>query len=173
MNKPYLFVLIGLPGCGKSTIAKEISNLTDAEVFSSDSIRKELFGSEAMQYSNDYLKEKGFTALSDNQKRNICNNAVFAELNNRIRNCLSSGSNAVYDATNLTHRNDLHSRFPNAEIVLVCIDVALETALVRNQIRDRHVPENVIRDLYQKYSSEIAEMKPNCQFRTVVHIDNN
>ena len=44
-SKPWIFVLVGLPSSGKSTIADEISGLIkNTIVVSSDEIRQELFG---------------------------------------------------------------------------------------------------------------------------------
>ena len=39
-----LFLMIGLPASGKSTLAEQIAKSEDAEIVSSDNIRKELYG---------------------------------------------------------------------------------------------------------------------------------
>ena len=49
MNKFYM--LVGLPGSGKSTISNELNG----EVFSSDALRKELWGDENTQGDNTLL----------------------------------------------------------------------------------------------------------------------
>lgn len=43
--KPKLFIMCGLSGSGKSTIAKDLAIKHNAEIVSSDAIREELFGS--------------------------------------------------------------------------------------------------------------------------------
>ena len=45
MNKPTLWVMVGLSGSGKSSVAKEIAkNNSNTVIVSSDSIREELTG---------------------------------------------------------------------------------------------------------------------------------
>lgn len=46
MKKPTFVMLVGLPGSGKSTLAKDIKDTYHGTIFSSDSIREELTGSE-------------------------------------------------------------------------------------------------------------------------------
>lgn len=46
MEKPTFVMMVGLPGSGKSTLAKVLSDTYHGTIFSSDSIRKELTGSE-------------------------------------------------------------------------------------------------------------------------------
>ena len=77
---PFLFFLVGISGSGKSTIAQEYAEKFNAEVFSSDKIRFELYGDESIQ---------------DNPQK------VFQILHKRIKTALKQGKNAIYDATNL------------------------------------------------------------------------
>ena len=69
-------MLVGLPGSGKSTISNELNG----EVFSSDALRKELWGDENTQGDNTLL---------------------FNELHKRIEKGLKEGKNCIYDATNI------------------------------------------------------------------------
>lgn len=64
MNK--LFMMIGIPASGKSTIAKEISKSEDAIIVSSDDIRKE-FGNINDQSQN----VKVFEEAERRSKQNI------------------------------------------------------------------------------------------------------
>lgn len=43
------YMMIGLPGSGKSTVAKSIASNTTAVIISSDEIRAELFGNAEIQ----------------------------------------------------------------------------------------------------------------------------
>ena len=79
-----LVMLIGISGCGKSSFARDFSEgYDDTEVFSSDAIRKEVFGDE-----NDQTH----------------NNEVFSILHKRIISSLKKGKVCVYDATNLNRK---------------------------------------------------------------------
>ena len=49
-----LIVMVGVPGSGKSTYAKNTFSKT-AEILSSDALRKELLGNENDQKHNDYV----------------------------------------------------------------------------------------------------------------------
>ena len=79
--KPKLFIMCGLSGSGKSSIAKDLAVKYHAEIVSSDAIREELFGSCQNQ--------------SDNEK-------VFNIFNKRIRESLNKNKNVIADATNIT-----------------------------------------------------------------------
>lgn len=78
-----LYMMCGLPGSGKSLYAKEISKVKNAKIYSSDELRKEMFGN-----------------VSDTKH----NSDLFQELHKRIKNELFKGKNVIYDATNLSHK---------------------------------------------------------------------
>ena len=82
--KPNLYIMIGLPGSGKDTIAKQIQAVDRLKnvVLSSDNIRMELFGWE------------------DQSK----NGRVFEEMNKRCKEYLYKGFNVIYNATNLSKK---------------------------------------------------------------------
>lgn len=46
MNVVYFEMLVGIPGCGKSTYAREMAEAYSYTWISSDKIREELYGSE-------------------------------------------------------------------------------------------------------------------------------
>lgn len=46
---PTFYMMCGLPGSGKSTQAKKMAEKLNASIFSSDAIRKEKYGDEAIQ----------------------------------------------------------------------------------------------------------------------------
>lgn len=125
------YMLVGLPGSGKSAIAKELG----VKVFSSDSLRKELFGNEECQDKNGEL---------------------FSELHKRIKDCLKNGEDCVYDATNISAKRRTH--FINNELnkipcEKICIFVAtdMNVCLQRNNIRERKVPYEVIKRMYLNF----------------------
>ena len=77
---PTLYIMIGMPGAGKSTLAAKL----DAEVYSSDTIRKELTGD---------LSGKTQGAIE------------FRLMNLRTQQALRAGLDAVSDATALTKKS--------------------------------------------------------------------
>lgn len=132
--KPIIFVMCGLPCSGKSVEAQKIAKEYNAEIFSSDFLREEMFGD-----INDQ---------SHNQE-------LFKELHKRIRNCLISRKNACYDACNISYKRRME--FLKSLNKISCNKIAVlmatpyEVCLERNSKRDRKVPEFVIKRMYMNF----------------------
>lgn len=119
-GKPTVYILIGLPGSGKSTYAKS----TGFPVFSSDEIRKEF----------DYK---------------IPDNEVFNILQERLRECLKSGKNCIFDALNLGRKNrkvfiDSLKDIPCNKVCQFFV-IPIEKCKERNSLREgiARVPDKV------------------------------
>lgn len=130
------FMMIGLPASGKSEQAKKIATEYDAEIFSSDSLREEIFGDVNHQANNDTL---------------------FKELHKRIRECLTSGKSAIYDATNISYKRRMEflkslNKIP-CEKIAVLMATPYEVCLERNAQRERKVPEYVIKRMYMNWNT--------------------
>lgn len=130
------FMMIGLPASGKSEQAKKLAVEYDAEIFSSDSLREEMFGDVNHQANNDTL---------------------FKELHKRIRECLISGKSAIMDATNINYKHRMEflkslNKIP-CEKIAVLMATPYETCLERNAQRERKVPEEVIKRMYMSWNS--------------------
>ena len=121
-SKPWIFVLVGLPSSGKSTIADEISGLIkNTIVVSSDEIRQELFG--------------------DNYVRSI---KTFETAKERIYKNILEGYNVAFDASNFNRykrepifNNELRDKY---NIATVFLNEKVEDCLNRNHIRTRKQP---------------------------------
>lgn len=136
MNEPFLIMMVGLPGSGKSTFAKSIYSEIDNKrinpvIHSSDNLREELYGNAAIQGDN---------------------NKLFAELHKRIRNDLSQGKDVVYDATNINKKNRIAflKEISKVRCHPICFVMATEynACLFNNQKRERKVPEDVIHKMF-------------------------
>ena len=77
---PMFYIMVGLPGSGKSFTAESIPN---AVVHSSDAIRAEVLGDENDQTQQDL---------------------VFQTLHKRVLQDLVDGKDVVYDATNINYK---------------------------------------------------------------------
>lgn len=110
------YMTIGLPGCGKSTWAEK----TGFEIISSDAMREQL-------------------GLADND------NSVFPLMESRVLSLVASGTDVIYDATNLEHvkRINLLSKLYSTEKVAVVFPTPLEVCKERNHGRERVVPDFV------------------------------
>lgn len=135
MSKPIFTMLVGLPASGKSHYATMLSKQIDATVFSSDALREEMFGD-----------------VNDQEH----NTEVFHELHKRIKECLKSGKNAIYDATNISskRRKAFIQELNKIDCEKRCVVMATpyEQCLKNNSNRDRVVPEDVIDRMYRSFN---------------------
>lgn len=132
MSTPKFIAMVGLPASGKSTKAQELSKLYNATVFSSDALRKELYGDENIQ--------------GDNTK-------LFNTLYQNIKCYLRNGYSAILDATNISYKRRMAflSELKNIPCEKICVLMATpyEECLKRNAERERKVPEYVIERMYR------------------------
>lgn len=129
MNK--LFMMIGIPASGKTSLAEQIAKSEDAEIVSSDSIRKELYGDENIQGDS---------------------NEVFKTVEDRIINGLKNNRNMIYDATNINYKRRMaflqKIRKLKIEKIAIMVATPYEQCLIRNSQRERQVPEEVMKRMY-------------------------
>ena len=130
-------MMAGLPASGKSTYAKKLAEEENAIIHSSDELRAELFGTELHNDSND------------------SNDILFKELHKRIINDLSNGKSVIYDATNINYkrRKAFLDSIKNIECEKICVLIATpyEDCLKYNALRERNVPEEVIKRMYHNF----------------------
>lgn len=125
-----LYTLVGIPGAGKSVLAQTLAEENDAMIVSSDAIRGELYGDEAVQ--KDPAK-------------------VFRLVEERVVCHLNNGVSVVMDATNInakrrrTFLNAVRLRV-RADYVKECHVVMCDPAIAieRDLTRDRTVGKDVI-----------------------------
>lgn len=129
MSVVYFEMLVGVPGCGKSTYAKKMEALGYVWI-SSDKIREELYGSEEIQ---------------GNPKD------VFAKMYERTFEALNEGKEVVYDATNIKRKDRMSllaeiDKRVKEKVYKKCSYFAVDPSICkeRNSKRERTVPEEVI-----------------------------
>ena len=131
---PILYVMVGLPGSGKSHIAEELARENNAVVYSMDDIRGELCGNVEDQSRND---------------------EVFGIWVNRIRRTLKHGQNVIADATNVTKSGRrsflaMFDRIPHQTIAHVA-HKEVEDCIIDNLDRPHPVPPEVIKETKEKF----------------------
>lgn len=126
--KPMLYLMMGYPGAGKTTIAKIIARLTGAEHLSSDKIRLELFP------NPDFDEEE--------------HRALYKELDRRTKQLLGELKSVVYDANlnRLQHRQEKYAICEKLGVkpVLIWVRTPLEVAKERavDVSREKLVPSH-------------------------------
>lgn len=129
-----IITLVGIPASGKSTFAEEYRK-KGYVIASTDEARKTLYGDEAIQ---------------GNIKDVLC--VVYGIVEDAVKN----HKNVVVDSTALTPYERMQIlKFP-ARHIAVYFDTPVDTCLRRNQERERHVPERIILQMYERmiYPSE-------------------
>lgn len=152
-NLPILIVMVGIPGSGKSYKAKELSELYNAKVFSSDEYRKILLGDSSNQ-SNNKL--------------------VFERLYDDIEKCLTDGCNAILDSTNTTYksRKTVIDRFKDiSNIEAFVMTTKIEECIFRDANRERTVGEDVVRKFISYY--QFPQMFEGFSSITIDNVSNN
>ena len=139
------YMLVGLPGSGKSSLADEIKKEAEntgkhVEWVSSDNIRKDFYGSEEIQ---------------GDSKR------VFEEMYKRTKDALKEGYDVIYDACNnnrkkrkaLLNRLCTERDLRGLDVEKICLICATpyETCVQRDRQRKRTVEESVIKDKFYLY----------------------
>ena len=129
-KKPTFYMMVGVPGSGKTTYAHRIPN---AKVLSSDDIRKEL-------------------GVDGGDKQ--AHGRVFEILHERVKEALNNVKDFVYDATNIAEskRRSFLKEIKDlaGKKVCVCLVPSLNQAIRQNADRDEPVPEHVIRNMHMR-----------------------
>ena len=144
--KSNLYVMCGIPGSGKTTIAHNFSDI----VISSDEVRKSLYGDASIQCNAKLVFQ-------------IVDELVLKSLQNK---------NVVYDATSISPkvRKRIIDKFKDkANIIGVYVNTSLDICISRNNNRERVVPESVIRKMYSNFTIPTLEEG----FSKIIEIKNN
>ena len=129
-------MLVGLPGCGKSTYAQDLKTAyPNCLIFSSDAYRLKLLGDMNDQSSN---------------------NLVFETLHKDMIEHLKSGGTAIYDATNVTRKNrkSILNRIPSdVDKTVHVIWTRIDECIERDARRSRSVGTDVINKFLHRWQT--------------------
>lgn len=143
IDNPTLYILIGVPGSGKSTYAEELYQKSERGIalVSSDQIRKSLYGNESCQ---------------DNPKK------VFSIAHQATIDQLTRGYDVIFDATNIyaKDRMDLIRKVcfevkKEVRFIAIYFDTPIETCIARQDLRERKVPTKVIEKMNRQMEKPV------------------
>jgi predicted kinase len=122
--KPFLIVLSGLPGTGKSYISRKLAERLPCVIVSSDTMRKALFPSPVYN-------------APENQR-------LFAAMHILIEDLLSKNIAILLDATNLVerHREHLYAIVHRLRLKLIIIRVEAPPEVVQERLQARMAMDN-------------------------------
>ena len=131
---PKLYMTVGLPGCGKSTWAKN----TGLPVFASDELRKEL-------------------PDADNYK-------IFQTLHKRMKEALMEGQSIIFDATNLSrkHRRQFIDEVSGVECEKICKFFIMPVEVCKERNSKRYGTARVPEEVYDKMLKSFNV--PSCHY---------
>lgn len=155
MSKPILYIFIGYPGAGKTTVAKIISQKTGAVHLMADQERHKMFG------------KPTHSAAESHQ--------LYNALNDLAADLLSQGRSVVFD-TNFNFRADRDklcsiAESNGADMRIIWVTVDIDTA------KKRAVHSEYIRNGYSASMSEahfdeiVSKLEPPSEDEIIIKID--
>lgn len=144
VERPTIYVLIGLPGSGKSTwTRKQLNDGKDYVVVSSDDIIEELGAKDGLNYSEAFKLYSG---------------QATGMMKQRARDALSSGKNVIWDQTNMSKkkRRGILQQVPN-NYIKIAVDFDVDDKELFRRLEDRanktgkRIPRDVVMSMAQSY----------------------
>lgn len=134
------YMMIGIPGIGKSTYAKNWKEECpdSRQIIASDEVRKDLYGSESIQ--GDW-------------------NEIIDEMEYQIMLSSAALKDIIIDATHtnrLSRKNMIHLLWKNGynDVIGVWFKPDIEKAINQDSQRSRHVPHHIIRKMADRLKQE-------------------
>jgi hypothetical protein len=153
---PTLIIVCGYIGSGKTTVARELSKLTDIEVISSDVVRKKLAGISPKEhryepfgkgiYSPEFSRRTYLTMIDEAKKK------------------LSMGKSVILDATfsKLWQREAAKKAADEANANFLCIEVVCPDDVIKTRL-ERRAKSSTISDgrleLFPQHKASFEEIR--------------
>jgi hypothetical protein len=163
--KPKLVVMMGLPGVGKTYVARRLAERLDAFHLLSDSIRKQLLGIP--------VSTRRFDGYGRGIYKGNIGKKTYEEMMRRARTYLAAGYSAIMDATFLHEdsRNKARALADKAGAGILFVFADCPERIVASRLRRRAIEysfSDANRDVYRAMK---ARFKPPRPGRSMVKID--
>lgn len=133
-----LYIMIGIPGSGKSTFASEVFK-DKAEIVSTDALREELLGDASNQSYGDEIFKEAYKRIADN---------------------ISKNKDVCFDATNINRKSRkrlfefLRSKKLNPEISAIVMNTPIAQCLYNDCYREMKGERFVGKEVIHKFISK-------------------
>ena len=153
-TKPILFLVSGLSGTGKSTIAQKIAVDYHAVQINTDVVRKEAAGMNKFERHHDSVN----TGLYDPKKVDD----TYERVMQRASRVLKKGQNVVLDATfqKKKYRDMAHHIAGQQHAALVMIQCVCPDAVVKQRLEDRLKKKSVSDGRWEIYQAQKQSFEP-------------
>lgn len=143
-RRPVLVLMVGVPGTGKSTLARRLARALPAELVQSDRVRRSLFA------------EPKYTGAEAS--------AVYGWCHAVLRSLLGTGRSAVFDATNLDerHRRRVYDLADACGAALIVVWTACSPSTVQQRMLRRRFDRDE-EDLSEAHWGTYLELRPRAE----------
>jgi predicted kinase len=154
LQKPLLFLVLGLSGTGKSTVAQKIAVDYHAVVINTDVVRKEIAGIDTYEQHHDQFN----TGLYDPKKIDD----TYAQVMQHASTCITKGQNVVLDATfqKKKYREMAQHIARKHHATMVIVQCICPDGVVKKRLEDRLKKKSVSDGRWEIYLVQKTTFEP-------------